>query len=193
MTLLSLLLEIFCHVFVSIGTSFGYMIYFLNPKFMHILINFTGWSDAGGLFAGSIYGKTPFARSISPTKTVEGFLGAIGLPVFVACLFYISAWLTGGYISIRMPFFDYVFLGISLGLCAVMGDLIESFIKRCANVKDSGMIFKSHGGALDRVDSLCISAPFLYWYTLEYLNYAHSPNYDFNDVHIFAFLKFHAT
>ena len=94
------MLEIFGHVFISIGTSFGYMIYFLNPKFVHILINFTGWSDAGGLFAGSLYGKTPFARSISPSKTLEGFIGAIVLPVFVAVIFYVSGWLTEGYIGI---------------------------------------------------------------------------------------------
>ena len=90
-----------------------------------------------------------------------------------------------------MPLYDYIILGVAMGLCAVMGDLIESFLKRCSNVKDSGALLGSHGGALDRVDGLCISAPFLYWYTLEYLNYTHSPGYDFNKVHLFEFMKFH--
>ena len=94
--------------------------------------------------------------------------------------------------AIRMPIFDYIFLGASLGTLAVMGDLCESFLKRCSNIKDSGVIFASHGGVFDRLDSLLFALPFLYWYALEYLNYTHSPNYDFNNVHLLEFLKFHS-
>ena len=179
-------------MFISVGSAFGYMIYFLNSKFTHILVNFTAWSDAGGLFAGSMCGKTPFARSISPSKTMEGLMGAIMLPIFIAFLFYVMGYLSDGYLAIRMPLCDYIFLGAALATLAVMGDLCESFLKRCANIKDSGVIFASHGGVLDRLDSLILAAPFLYWYALEYLNYTHSPNYDFNNVHLLEFLKFHS-
>ena len=91
-------------------------------------------------------------------------MGVIMLPVFITFLFYVMGYLSEGHLAIRMPICDYIFLGAALGLLSVMGDLCESFLKRCANVKDSGVIFQSHGGALDRLDSLVLSAPFLYWY-----------------------------
>ena len=92
------------------------------------------------MLIGSAIGKTPFARSISPTKTVEGLIGAIFVPTFVSVLFYLTGEYTEGDWAIRMPIYDYVFLGVSLSSLAVMGDLCESFLKRCANVKDSGVI-----------------------------------------------------
>ena len=141
------------------------------------------------MLIGSAVGKTPFARSISPTKTIEGLIGAILWPTFVSVLFYYTGEYTEGEWAIRMPIYDYVFLGLSLSSLAVMGDLCESFLKRCANVKDSGVIMQSHGGILDRIDSMLIAGPFLYWYALEYLNYTHSPNYDFKNVHLIEFLK----
>ena len=90
-----------------------------------------------------------------------------------------------------MPIYDYVILGGTCGILALLGDLCESFLKRCANAKDSGTILGSHGGVLDRMDSMLMAGPFIYWYTLEYLNYTHSPGYDFNKVHLFEFLRFH--
>jgi CDP-diglyceride synthetase len=88
-----------------------------------------------------------------------------------------------------MPLLDYVLLTLVCSSLAVLGDLIESFIKRCANQKDGGTILQSHGGVSDRLDSLILVLPFLYWYCLEYMSYAHSPNYDFDNVHILQFLK----
>ena len=88
-----------------------------------------------------------------------------------------------------MPLFDYVLLSFVCSFPAVLGDLIESFIKRCANQKDAGVIFQSHGGFLDRIDSMLLVVPFLYWYCLEYMSYAHSPDYNFDNVHIWQFLK----
>lgn len=79
-TCLSLLLEAFGHVYLSLTSGFGYLIYILQPKFILFMIWCAGWSDGGGLFAGSAYGKTQFAASISPNKTMEGVLGAIIFP-----------------------------------------------------------------------------------------------------------------
>lgn len=190
LTILSILLEVFGHVFISVTTSFGYMIYRLNPKFIFLMVNFTQWSDAGGLLVGTHYGKTPFARSISPKKTMEGVIGALIFPIIVSIIFYIIGSQTEGEWALRMPIFDYIILGATIGILAILGDLCESFLKRCANVKDSGAIFQSHGGVLDRIDSMLVGGPFLYWYSLEYLNYTHSPDYDFNKVHLFEFLNF---
>ena len=89
-----------------------------------------------------------------------------------------------------MPFLDYVFLTITCSCLAVLGDLCESFIKRCANQKDAGTMLQEMGGVLDRMDSMLLVFPFLYWYCLEFMSYTHSPNYHFDNVHILEFLRF---
>ena len=62
-----------------------------------------------------------------------------------------------------MPIIDYVFLGLVCSCLAILGDLIESFLKRCGNLKDSGSLLADHGGVLDRVDGMLITAPVLYY------------------------------
>ena len=61
---------------------------------------------------------------------------------------------------------DYLFLGIVLGFLAVLGDLIESFLKRCASMKDSSNLLGNHGGLWDRIDSALLVLPFMLWYAL---------------------------
>ena len=75
-----MLLEVFGHVFMSVASSFGYLIYYLQPKIILYGALITQWSDFGGLIFGSNFGKTPFAQSISPSKTLEGVYGAILFP-----------------------------------------------------------------------------------------------------------------
>jgi len=84
-----MLLEVFGQVFISLGSSFGYLIYFLQPKFIMLMVHLTQWSDVGGYVFGNLYGKTSFAKTISPKKTFEGVMGAIFLPTAFMCLFYI--------------------------------------------------------------------------------------------------------
>ena len=71
------------------------------------------------------------------------------------------------------------------GFLAILGDIMISFLKRTANVKDCGNLLRQHGGVLDRIDSLILVYPFIYWYALEYYDYTHSSNYDFDNVHLF--------
>jgi len=184
LTCLSMLLEVFGQVFISLGSSFGYLVYFLQPKFIMLMVHMTQWSDVGGFMFGNIYGKTSFAKTISPKKTFEGVAGAIFLPTFVMCLFYGIGQLSDGKYALKMPLLDYLFLGIVCSCLSILGDLIESFLKRCGNRKDSGSLLPEHGGILDRIDSMLLVLPFLYWYVLEYLDFTHSENYDFDNVHI---------
>lgn len=62
-------------------------------------------------------------------------------------------------IAPALPMFDYFFLGLIGSSSALLGDFVESFIKRSAGVKDSGDFFPGHGGMLDRLDSLGFCAP----------------------------------
>ena len=177
-------------MYLSLGSSFGYLIYFLQPKFICIMIYICQFSDIGGFVFGSIFGKTSFAKTISPKKTMEGVAGAIIFPCIMMTIFYwVGVW-SDGYLMLLMPIGDYLFLGFTCSLLSILSDLIESFLKRCGNLKDSGQLLSEHGGVLDRIDSVLLVMPFIYWFVLEYLSYTHSENYDFDKVHFMQFVRF---
>ena len=136
-----MLLEVFGHLFVSISGTFNYLIYFDNTKATIYGLLISQWSDAGGFMFGSWFGKTPFANSISPTKTWEGVAGAVLLPTTaITFLFWFLGQYTEGYMAMQMSLARYMTISLSISVLAVTGDLIESFIKRCANKKDAGTI-----------------------------------------------------
>ncbi len=116
-------------------------------------IIFSIWiNDTMAYIVGSFIGKTPFSK-ISPKKTWEGTIGGAILCVAVIGL--------AGYFYLN----NYCTPAIIAAICAVFGtagDLLESKIKRMANVKDSGTIMPGHGGFLDRFDSLLVAVPFVW-------------------------------
>ncbi|EGR30709.1 phosphatidate cytidylyltransferase, putative [Ichthyophthirius multifiliis] len=109
-----------------------------------IIISFQ--SDNGALFLGSALGKTPFCPRISPKKTWEGVFGAVILSTFTSVLLH---FLQLEFIP-KSGLLIMVLVGFFGGCFAVFGDLVESFVKRTANIKDSGGLFPGHGGILDR-------------------------------------------
>lgn len=88
-----------------------------------------------------------------------------------------------------MPFVDYFFLALICGFLAVLGDLIESFLKRCAAQKDTGTIFQSMGGFLDRIDSMTLIFPFLAWFSVYFTKYENSPEYSPSGYHLYEIIK----
>ena len=120
----------------------------------------TKFSDTGAYSVGSLIGKHKMIPRISPGKTWEGFGGAIGVSVLASLIFI-------HFLGAKMPGMNWkhaIVLGAILGLCAVIGDLIESLFKREAGVKDSGKFFPGIGGILDLLDSLLFNAPIMYLY-----------------------------
>jgi phosphatidate cytidylyltransferase len=133
------------------GTGKFYVLYF-------ILV--TKFSDSGAYSVGSLIGRHKMIPRISPGKTWEGFGGAI-LASALASLVFVH------FLGDRMEGMNWkhaLILGIILGACAVVGDLIESLFKREAGVKDSGRFFPGIGGILDLLDSLLFNAPIMYLY-----------------------------
>jgi phosphatidate cytidylyltransferase len=111
--------------------------------------------------AGSFWGKTKIAPSISPSKSVEGFVaGLIGSTLLVYLL--AKFWLDTN----PIPWMGFAIIYVPL---AVAGDFFESHLKRKAGVKDSGKIMPGHGGALDRFDSFIFAIPLTYIYILNLL------------------------
>jgi phosphatidate cytidylyltransferase len=102
-------------------------------------------SDIGSYFIGKSFGKTSLSP-ISPGKTVEGLIGGISCSILLAILFaFLLNW--------EKPFAVGTLYGILISLMALVGDLIESMMKRDAKIKDSGTFLPGHGGILDRIDS----------------------------------------
>ena len=101
---------------------------------------------------GSLIGKTPLSK-ISPKKTWEGTIGGIILCVIVISLI--------GYFNTSYYFADWIFISLFVRFFGTFGDLLESKLKRMANVKDSGTMMPGHGGFLDRFDSLLVATPFV--------------------------------
>lgn len=113
-------------------------------------------SDSGGYFIGSKYGKNKLFKSISPNKTIEGAFGSI-LFTLIGCIII-------SFMSNSLSFIEWMFFGIIVSLSSIVGDLIESAIKRKAAIKDSGTLLPGHGGILDRFDSILLVVPITYFY-----------------------------
>jgi phosphatidate cytidylyltransferase len=111
--------------------------------------------DTGSYVAGNLFGRHLIAPHVSPGKTWEGFCGGLVLTmiVFMGIIWYIKAPIDGLYIA---------GLSTATSIVAFFGDLLESWLKRIAKIKDSGRILPGHGGILDRVDSILLVASFFY-------------------------------
>jgi phosphatidate cytidylyltransferase len=113
-------------------------------------------TDIGGFVVGRWIGSRPMAPTISPGKTVEGFIGGL-----VAAL--IAGAIVGKEVTPWGGMRHGLVLGLIIGIVAPAGDLFESMIKRDLGVKDSGSLLPGHGGLLDRFDSLLLALPAAYY------------------------------
>lgn len=119
------------------------------------LILIAGGTDTFAMFIGKAFGKRKFFSRISPSKTVEGFLGGTisGIGVGILCWFLFP---------LKVPFLQGLVLAGALSLVSHLGDLAESILKRDAGVKDSGRL-PGVGGVLDLMDSGLFAAPVTYF------------------------------
>jgi phosphatidate cytidylyltransferase len=109
--------------------------------------------DSMAYVVGKAIGKTPVFPKVSPKKTVEGTAGGAVVTV-VAMSLLNTYWL-------ELPVQAYVVSAVVI-FFAIVGDFVESYMKRKLGVKDSGDILPGHGGVLDRIDSIYLSAlPYL--------------------------------
>jgi phosphatidate cytidylyltransferase len=112
-----------------------------------------GCNDTFGYLVGVLIGRHPLVPTISPKKTWEGLIGSvIFTPMGGALCFY--------YI-LELQWWIGIVVGLMIVFTATSGDLIESAMKRDLSLKDMGSILPGHGGVLDRLDSVLLSAPAL--------------------------------
>ena len=127
-----------------------------GQEWLLVLLAITFATDTGAYAVGRLFGRHRLAPAISPNKTVEGAIGglalgaaaAIGVPMLLG-------------VATRMP--GPLLLAVLVPVAAMAGDLLESALKRRLDVKDMSALLPGHGGLLDRLDSLLLAGPCLYW------------------------------
>lgn len=141
-------------VLVPAWAALLYLRLHLHGVFMiFILIALVAAADIGAYFSGRAWGRAKLAPSVSPGKSWAGFWGGLAC----SALFAYGCWLLLG--NSRMALSTVMAVAVVTALASVLGDLVESMVKREQGVKDSGSILPGHGGMMDRLDSLCAAAP----------------------------------
>ena len=156
---------------VLIKKYFRFIFYITSSFiFIYLIANFNGFydpsiilgcfiliwvNDSFAYMVGKKFGKQKLFYSISPHKTVEGFLGGL----LFCC---ISASIVSRYVDHSISTSNWLTMAIIVSVFGTLGDLIESKFKRESNVKDSGKIMPGHGGILDRLDSIIFASPYIY-------------------------------
>lgn len=116
-------------------------------------------ADVGAYFSGRQFGRNKLAPDVSPGKSWEGVAGGMVLATIVAAVFVT-------FLSGALPPIKYLIVVMLVALISVVGDLLESMVKRACGVKDSSNLLPGHGGVLDRVDGLVAALPII---SLSYL------------------------
>jgi len=129
-----------------------------NAKLLCFLVCVAQMSDVLQYTWGKLFGRHKIAPLVSPSKTVEGFVGGVASAVALGAALW---WIT--------PFKPWEAASLALAICLMGfgGGLVMSAIKRDRGVKDFGAMIEGHGGMLDRIDSLCFAAP-LFFHLVRY-------------------------
>ena len=139
--------------FYSAMISIDIVFHLYGATIVLLLLFLTALNDVGQYVFGKLFGRRPLALKISPNKTLEGAIGGIIFTSFVSAILVsilnIHHWVYGAII------------GMVIAMAGIAGDLYISALKREVGVKDSGTIITGHGGIMDRMDSLLLSAPSL--------------------------------
>ncbi len=171
--------EKFSLILPSIGYNF--LVLFYPSLFISYIIRFSFFenttcviltfmfivymNDTSAYLFGSLFGKK--SRKIflvSPNKSLVGFVAGITASIAFSILFFIICPQVFAY-----KFIFALIVGVVIGISSILGDLVESAIKRSADIKDSGSIIPGRGGIMDSIDSLFFSAP-VFFYLLTWIH-----------------------
>ncbi len=140
-------------------------LFYLNQQsggqwyFLYV-IGIVSSADIGAYFVGKRFGSRKLAPAVSPGKSWEGFFGGmVAAGIFAA--------LIGGFYDVlRLSYIELIVVTMLASLASVLGDLLESMVKRERGIKDSSQLLPGHGGFMDRIDSLSAATPVFVLLTL---------------------------
>jgi phosphatidate cytidylyltransferase len=133
-----------------------------EPKIVLGFLLIVWTSDSFAYFVGKGLGKTPLFKSVSPKKTIEGFVGGL-----IASL--VIGWFLYDFLAVFSQI-EWMLIALVTCVTGTLGDLVQSKYKRAAGVKDSGTWMPGHGGLFDRMDSIIFAAPFVF-FTIKIIKY----------------------
>lgn len=158
-----------------------------NGKLWILYLFVVVWSgDISAFYVGSFFGRIPLAPRISPKKTWEGAVASAVASTALGTLVLMNLpGIADGLAAVKLlpsmsvlsmgtvaatvepvPFLSALLLSLMTNIAAQLGDLVESMMKRGANIKDSGTLLPGHGGVLDRIDALLFAVPVVWYYAL---------------------------
>lgn len=139
-----------------IGIYAMYVLNNIGVIYLFIMTSLIMLNDTFAYLVGKKYGKNKFSK-ISPNKTLEGALGGIIISSLILVLFTytIDSYFTLSFFS-KLPIYITLIIAIILTTTSIIGDILESKLKRNSDIKDSGTVIYGHGGILDRIDSWII-------------------------------------
>ncbi|MFP5394386.1 MAG: phosphatidate cytidylyltransferase [Gammaproteobacteria bacterium] len=126
-----------------------------GPSWLFYLFVLTALNDIGQFVTGTLFGRQKVAPTISPNKTWQGLAGGVAISVLLSLAL-------GSFLALA-PARWLAGAGAALALAGFAGDIAFSFVKRRLAIKDFSTLIPGHGGILDRVDSLVLTAPLLYF------------------------------
>jgi phosphatidate cytidylyltransferase len=127
------------------------------------------WCDTGAYFGGRAWGRRKLARRISPGKTVEGAITGVLTGTLAGLLCKLGFDIFWPELSQSLSIRAVLIFGVVISVAGMVGDLVESLLKRDASVKDTGALLPGMGGVLDRIDAPLIGIPVMYYGLLLYL------------------------
>lgn len=148
--------NVFSNSFIAIYISLSYASFILikDGTWLLYMFGISSITDTFAYITGILFGKNKLCERLSPKKTVEGAIGGIvGAIVFSLIFKYVT--------KVDLNTLIIILMTLALSIISQIGDLIASYIKRKANIKDYGYIFKGHGGVMDRFDSVLLIAPII--------------------------------
>lgn len=174
-SLLSVAVNVLGFIYIPVLFNFAARLLFVGPDSFQVvgsvsasgaflvlwLLAVTKFTDMGAYITGSLIGRHKMIPHVSPAKTWEGFGGAIFFSQLAGIALYL---IFPEQLSLLGSITHVIILGVILALLAVIGDLAESILKRSLQAKDSGNMLPGIGGSLDLIDSICFTAPALYFY-----------------------------
>ncbi len=116
------------------------------------LLTLVAAADIGAYFSGSNFGRHKLAPAVSPGKSWEGFWGGLAAGLLFTVVVHFVFWQ-------QLPLSAFLVIAAATVLASVLGDLVESMVKRFRGVKDSSNLLPGHGGVMDRLDSISAAAP----------------------------------
>ncbi len=147
----------FCQIFMLLllENSFFYLLLFLLLPI---------GADSGAYFAGKFLPARPIGLKASPQKSYTGYVGGLVAALCVGLVFVWSCREFAPAAQVSLGYIEAIFLALCIAVFSIFGDLLESVLKRDAQIKDSSRLIPGHGGVLDLVDTICWSLPLGYFY-----------------------------